>query len=85
MVTVKKWKEALALYDRAGQHLESSSREIEKALKGECDRLKADLERSKFSALAHSVLDEGATDDTQTTKLVRSKKVCYLFFNSLLS
>lgn len=78
LATLKRWKESLALYSRAGHyHATRIVTAGDEPAAAEWERLRADLEHSKFYALAHSVLDgEGGEDaQAQATKLLRSRKV----------
>lgn len=73
LVTLKRWKDAVALYERAAQY--AAVENDTPSLAVDWKRLKLDLECSKFSALAHSVLDDESTDESLTTKQFRSRKV----------
>ncbi|KAL0278613.1 UNVERIFIED_CONTAM: hypothetical protein PYX00_000385 [Menopon gallinae] len=74
LVTLKKWTEAMALYQRSEQYI-SGTKNASEELKKEIADLQAAVEGSKFSAHAHYVLEgEGQEEDNVAVKQPKEKK-----------
>lgn len=74
-MTLKRWSEAIALYQRSQQY----TSEVKKAspdFKSQVAELEAAVEGSKFSAHAHHVLEgEAQEEDTIIAKQYKTRKV----------
>ncbi|XP_017844104.2 signal recognition particle subunit SRP68 [Drosophila busckii] len=80
LVDMKKWKEAVALYERASNY-------ANEALKGKCceefqmqpdlKKMVSTIDGSKFSAHAYSVLEDENGDDAKSTKSQKTTKPLY--------
>ncbi|XP_012283650.1 signal recognition particle subunit SRP68 [Orussus abietinus] len=73
---VQRWREALALYQRALQHVKTAMEKEEtlpEDLKTALCQLKASIEGAQYAAHAHSVLGDQEAE-TGTSTLIKSKK-----------
>ncbi|XP_053987144.1 signal recognition particle subunit SRP68-like [Hylaeus volcanicus] len=72
-----RWREAMALYQRSAQHVKDAV-EFEKilpeSLREALNNLKTSIEVAKYSAHAHSVLEEGQEEEPGTNKYTKTKK-----------
>ncbi|TDG51196.1 hypothetical protein AWZ03_002283 [Drosophila navojoa] len=82
LIDMKKWKEAVALYERASNYANDALKGkscAEFDLQSELKKIVASIDGSKFSALAYSVLEDDNSEDASgvSTKSQKTTKPLY--------
>ncbi|KZC13746.1 Signal recognition particle 68 kDa protein [Dufourea novaeangliae] len=79
LANLHRWREAMALYQRSLQHMKdalSYGNILPDSLKESLEKLETSIEGAKYTAHAHSVLEEGQEEEPGT-KYTKTKKPLY--------
>lgn len=77
MSTLHRWRDTMAMYERALLHASSAINQVDKDLKIRLSNLVNTIESSKYCAHAQSVLEQDNEEELDVVKNAKLQKVVY--------
>ncbi|XP_017888148.1 signal recognition particle subunit SRP68 [Ceratina calcarata] len=80
LANLHRWREAMALYQRSGQHMNDALKYgavLPESLREALQTLETAIEGAKYAAHAHSVLEDEQEEEPESNKYTKTKKPLY--------
>lgn len=82
--TLHRWRDTMAMYERALLHTSSAIDQVDDDLKTRLSNLVNSIESSKYCAHAQSVLEQDDEEELDSLKNSKLQKVVFLDFDTFL-